>query len=555
MSRIALVLVAALCVLALCGPAAAESDQALTVISCPQIGISALCDVDCGTDYNSTDGFYVFTSSYGYIPYILIGRIFDTESDWNAVIRDDLTPSVKEGFGAQFKGYTEYEYFATGGKQLPAAEYMYDNNGTTYYILRVFDTLEDETIMYTARYSGSSRDSTLATLDCIVRTLKPDADYYSGANSPQPTAIPAPTAEPLVTPQPDASAQSILIQRNDIVDQGSIFGRCAAPAGYEEDWYSQTCGSTQSYSNPVLVGVFADSGDGTVMTYLSMRDYAALVYEDTPDGEYNSAFHTPMLHYMTAAEFCDYTVQLQLSPAGASNITLVDEETFPALQPVLRQLQQAELKERTAELKGSLFSVDWVEYSISLRRYSFDYEGGKYFFVAFTAVCGDQFSSSYMGLKPSPGGGIEYGEIKQAYVAWDTEFMYTMSCPAERWEDDIAAFEVFVCNTGVSDEFKAANKRMADALWELVAGKPTLESGRNYAEREIHNATDDGDSYNEDRFTDYIFDQNDYTLSDGSHVKVSTAYDYVYEGDNGTVYATQSAFGQPGGSVQLYPNR
>ncbi len=46
-----------------------------------------------------------------------------------------------------------------------------------------------------------------------------------------------------------------------------------------------------------------------------------------------------------------------------------------------------------------------------------------------------------------------------------------------------------------------------------------------------------------------------YTLSDGTHVKVPAGFDYVYEGDNGTVYFSSSAFSQPGGSTQLYPNQ
>ena len=63
-----------------------------------------------------------------------------------------------------------------------------------------------------------------------------------------------------------------------------------------------------------------------------------------------------------------------------------------------------------------------------------------------------------------------------------------------------------------------------------------------------------GNDYDDERVTDYIFDQNDYTLEDGSHVKVSTGYSYVWEGDNGNVYASNSLFDQPGGSTQLYPN-
>lgn len=61
-------------------------------------------------------------------------------------------------------------------------------------------------------------------------------------------------------------------------------------------------------------------------------------------------------------------------------------------------------------------------------------------------------------------------------------------------------------------------------------------------------------SYSSDRFSDYMFDQNDYTLSDGSSVKVPTSYNYVWEGSNGTVYYGNSLSDAPGGATQLYAN-
>ena len=80
-----------------------------------------------------------------------------------------------------------------------------------------------------------------------------------------------------------------------------------------------------------------------------------------------------------------------------------------------------------------------------------------------------------------------------------------------------------------------------------------MPSGYKYSHAALSTATGSDETYDDERFTDYIFDQNDYTLSDGSHVKVSTAYDYVYEGDNGVVYFSDSAFPQPG--APLTPNR
>ena len=63
-----------------------------------------------------------------------------------------------------------------------------------------------------------------------------------------------------------------------------------------------------------------------------------------------------------------------------------------------------------------------------------------------------------------------------------------------------------------------------------------------------------GGSYStSDRFSDYIFDQNDYTTLDGSHVKVSTSYDYVYQSGS-SVYFTNDALSIPSGATMLTPN-
>ena len=57
-----------------------------------------------------------------------------------------------------------------------------------------------------------------------------------------------------------------------------------------------------------------------------------------------------------------------------------------------------------------------------------------------------------------------------------------------------------------------------------------------------------------DRFTDYIFDQNDYATEQGDHVKISTSYDYVYQTGSPTVYYTNDASVVPYGATMLSPN-
>ena len=57
-----------------------------------------------------------------------------------------------------------------------------------------------------------------------------------------------------------------------------------------------------------------------------------------------------------------------------------------------------------------------------------------------------------------------------------------------------------------------------------------------------------------DRFSDYIFDQNNYVTSDGYSVKVSTSYDYVWDTGGGYIGYSTSAFDVPAGAELLYPS-
>ena len=123
-------------------------------------------------------------------------------------------------------------------------------------------------------------------------------------------------------------------------------------------------------------------------------------------------------------------------------------------------------------------------------------------------------------------------------------------------------FQMFIDNTNVNDQFIDANDAIATEIMTTVINNWNMQCAASSAYAQAMTAMTfasvesamSADNYSSDRFSDYIFDQNDYTLSDGSSVQISTAYDYVYEGSNGVVYYSNSAFDQPGGSTQLYPN-
>ena len=131
-------------------------------------------------------------------------------------------------------------------------------------------------------------------------------------------------------------------------------------------------------------------------------------------------------------------------------------------------------------------------------------------------------------------------------------------CPRKNgYEGQKAVYEQFVLNTRVSDQFLQALFRVRDQITQAVIQQngSSMEQLSGDFQSSMSSSMGSEDTYTtEEKFSDYIFDQNDYTLSNGDHIKVPTSYEYVYEGDDGNVYVSDSSFDQPGGSTQLYPN-
>lgn len=123
----------------------------------------------------------------------------------------------------------------------------------------------------------------------------------------------------------------------------------------------------------------------------------------------------------------------------------------------------------------------------------------------------------------------------------------------------------FVENTSVNDEFLALNEQLNQDISDKVRHEINMQCAASmsymatmtvltFSIVENNLGTPYTGSYSSDCLSDYMFDQNDYTLSDGSSVKVSTSYNYVLEGSNGTVYYGNSLSDAPDGATQLYAN-
>ena len=566
--RKAIICLAALLLALPClGALAAGNTDGMTVISSPEGGFSTLVDFACSTEYTPGDGLYIKLTD-NLMPYVLVSVDFsDTRvTDAAAYLNDSLVPELTEAYrpnGALMS--IVHGDGEINGRPTPVLELQY-HNSQNYKItlIALFDVYDDYTVYYRARYyRDEDKERLLSALETVAKYLQPDPDYYSasaptvevpksgkpskGSKASKPGQAQAkPTAQPQTASKGGGSAKALSFTVTPIEQGGMTMGRCTAPEGYKVQSKATCDVLSQSAGNPWLLRVVAQSPDGmTNLTYTSMRDYMANATGTTPDGQYNQGYFTPMLHYMTAEEYCDYWANQMLS--DVKTIELVEEDTYPALQATLRQREDQMLQMHRELLKYiDGLSADRVAITLSSRRYHVvTSKGLEYYYCVATATRGTWFTASL----PGP-----YVSINNSYVLWEVPCVHTMLCPAHLWEERGGAFPAFVENTSVSDQFMAANQKLSNELWNIITGRGTTYAN-SYSEDVMREETASGDDYDEERFSDYIFDQNDYTLSDGRHVKVSTAYDYVFEGDNGNVYYSNSLSDQPGGSTQLYPNR
>lgn len=502
--------------------------------TCDQQGYATLVDPSWRCEWQDGDGvYYHFTDNN--MPYVLawFNATDSRVTDGDAFLDEEL-PELQELYGKNGGvSLVRHGEFSVGGRPVSAADVQYRNSqGIPIYLLIVVDVRDDFTVTFRCRYlEESGRRQVLDALDLIDANLR----LTGGAEAP------APQTE---APTQDGAAQPLAFAVTDVAQGGMVMGRCTAPVGYQVTGKATCSVMELGAGNPWLLQVAAMSPDGTtLLTYTSPRNFMASADGETPDEQFNSDYFTPMLHYMTAGEYCDYWAAKLNS--GASRIELVEENTYPELQSMLRRREQEVMQSHSSLLGGVGLSIDKAAATIATRRYRVEANGVTCCFCVTAATQGAWYTASMPGI---------YVNIVNKYILWDVPCVYTMSCPEANAAEGIAAFTVFSENTSVSDQFMLANQRLSNELWNIITGRGATY-GDQYSDQVMKEETAKGDDYDEERFSDYLFDQNDYTLSDGSHVKVSTAYDYVYEGDNGTIYYSDSAFAQPGGSTQLYPNR
>lgn len=338
---------------------------------------------------------------------------------------------------------------------------------------------------------------------------------------------------------------------------GKNVARAYVPSDYTVDGETIWCGKWQSLGAPAQVYLTALSPDqNTVLGYYSMVSYEEILeysQNGSPlvrhqDGVFDSTTMTPMLGFMTADTYCDYLAKIilpgqQLEFCSQEEMTEEMQRQLDALAEKLYQGVGQMIQEIGYTVDGAYVGVASREYNVTLDGYPFKLV----------------VSSATEGVQMSFVSELAYnmGTVKESSIAWDSPFAFFMLTPADGYEQKIEICEQFMLNTTVSDQFTQALATVRNQLTQarIQQSGSSMEQLADDFQSSMSSAMGSEDTYtSEEQISDYIFDQNDYTLSNGDHIKVPTSYEYVYEGDDGNVYVSDSSFDQPGGSVQLYPN-
>ena len=350
-----------------------------------------------------------------------------------------------------------------------------------------------------------------------------------------------------------SSSDAVAMAVTPLDAQDMRLGQCMAPVGYSVTPTLSVCGTDsapRSVTNPLGLLVVAQSPDGkTVMTYESANTYIEIVsstlngytMRSHQEGVFDTETMTPMARYMTPSEYALSYLGSMFPGVQMTYMSSLDLNRFDA---ALRRQAQKEYDEMQAlhpEQYG--LNIDWVELLAEAPVYLCNMNGEDYIVIVKTVVDATQTTTTVP---------MAQGTFVETEITWSPKCTYVLACPKTAPGELLFAFDAFTENTAASDQFNAANERLANELRQIVVDGRT-SSASAYSYRVLGDSVSSGDSYSDERYTDYIYDQNDYTLSDGTHVKVSTAYDYVYEGDNGVVYFSDSAFTEPG--TRLSPNR
>lgn len=395
----------------------------------------------------------------------------------------------------------------------------------------------------------------------------PAQTEFSGGTQAKGGADSAPgAAQTLPSPQPQTDggsggevlSEAELRQRgtfmrvSQLVDSGlnMVVGRITAP----DDWQVSEQVQWSSYGNyPGMTQLSAVSPDGqrsfqliSTMSYYQTDS----IFNSLGENETDPTTYRIHRQYRTAEQF----VEMMLSGIGCTGAqklssSSIDSQSLSALKSTAEQHAYQTGYSLVQSLANLGMSANLVGYESTVvdNRYAVTTQSGQTEYIeVFTLVWA--YQTSWV---------VQNSSITVNEIYWCVPFTYIFTAESEQALTSMQnEFLTFVSNSSVSPEFYYLVEQYRAYIENLLAQQLTNQI---QAATEIQSQLMDGYSSSSDTndrvtdmWSDYIYDRDDYTTSDGSTVKVPTYYDHVYETDSGDIYVTNDSLNVPTDWQELY---
>lgn len=488
----------------------------------------------------STGEFYIYPTGQEGIPYVMImpfdysygGESFlNSFKDYMLGIYADLqvTEDIHEVSIGQYNCWqTRYEY-TISDYQAQDRRVAIDHNGKIY-MFAVKEIPELDLL------TGTLLEDTVEGLVFLDQTSTPTTENPNNGGILNLGGNNAPDEKK--NSSGDVSTAFTMTRIED-PDTGLAIARMYAPSDYSITQTLDSYGNANTVCSPACpwqVVLVADSPDyQTEMMYCSQMSY---VYSQQMYQEGTLYYGiSSMLEPMNASAYADRIVQMVYNNVG--DIYIVDtKEATDEEQAYLQDRAQNIYDYYDSSFSTTDFiSLDGTASTYIEKEYAFEYNGEAYSVIVITATDLVQYTQTMAGFTDT-------------LVQMTVPYVYVYAAPSDEIDAGRANFDLFMSNTRVSDEFLILTQKVSMELENAITSgtNPSIDND------EIADILGTGDgTYDSEEFCDYILSQNSYTTSDGKVIKVPNSYDYVYEGENGNIYVSNST-DQPAGSTRLYAN-
>lgn len=395
----------------------------------------------------------------------------------------------------------------------------------------------------------------------------PAQTEFSGGTQTKGGADSAPgAAQTLPSPQPQTDggsggevlSEAELRQRgtfmrvSQLVDSGlnMVVGRITAP----DDWQVSEQVQWSSYGNyPGMTQLSAVSPDGqrsfqliSTMSYYQTDS----IFNSLGENETDPTTYRIHRQYRTAEQF----VEMMLSGIGCTGAqklssSSIDSQSLSALKSTAEQHAYQTGYSLVQSLANLGMSANLVGYESTVvdNRYAVTTQSGQTEYIeVFTLVWA--YQTSWV---------VQNSSITVNEIYWCVPFTYIFTAESEHALTSMQnEFLTFVSNSSVSPEFYYLVEQYRAYIENLLAQQLTnqIQAATEIQSQLMNDYSSSSDTNDRvtDMWSDYIYDRDDYTTSDGSTVKVPTYYDHVYETDSGDIYVTNDSLNVPTDWQELY---